>query len=126
MSFACLQPGAPPSCVLALIYTPVVTGMQDIFNGIKIRVHLMGKKIELPVRCFEIEFVSKLLCSFDITDLEKRIIVHLIRNTVFIKLVLHQFTAIDVNRSGKQPGLHKQENLSEGLIAAIGCGMIYY
>lgn len=42
-------------------------------NSTKIRIHFMGKKVQLPAEGFGIEFIRKLLCFCDITDSGKGI-----------------------------------------------------
>ena len=57
----------------------------------------MCKEIKLPAESFGIESVGKFLCLLDVADLEKRIIIHLVRDAVFIKDMLHHLPPVDVD-----------------------------
>ena len=57
----------------------------------------MCKEIKLAAEGFGIKLVCKLLCFRNVTDLVKRIIIHLVRDPVFIENMLHHFTSIDVD-----------------------------
>lgn len=70
--------------VLALVYTPVVSLMEGFFNRIKIRVHFMCKEIQLSAEAFGIEPIGKFLGLWDVANLCKRVIIHLVRDAVFI------------------------------------------
>lgn len=83
--------------VLALVYTPVVTLVEGLFYGIKIRVHFMCKEIQLAAQAFGIKFIRKLLCFFDVTDLEEGIIIHPVMNVVLVKHLLHHLPAINID-----------------------------
>ena len=57
----------------------------------------MGKEVKLPAQAFGIELIGKFLSLCNVADLEKRVIIHLVRDAVFIKDMLDHLTAIDVD-----------------------------
>ncbi len=57
----------------------------------------MCKEVKLSAQAFGIKPVGKFLCLCNVADLEKRIIIHLVGDVVFIKDMFHHFTAIDVD-----------------------------
>ena len=66
----------------------------------------MGKEIKLAAKGFGIKFVRELLCFFNVTEGRKRVVIHLIGNTILIKNMLHHFPSVDVNLDQKrEPGL---------------------
>ena len=84
-------------CVLALVHTPVVSLVKGFFNRIKIRVYFMCEEIKLSAEAFGIELIGEFLSLWDIADLEKRVVIHLVGDAVFIKDMLHHLPAIDIN-----------------------------
>ena len=80
----------------------------------------MGKEIKLPAQAFGIELIGKFLSFCNVADLEKRIIIHLIGDAVFIKDMLHHFTAIDVDlNEEREPCLELDMHEAEMFVKEI-------
>ena len=84
-------------CVLALVYTPMVSGMQDAFDSIKIRVHFMREQVDLSAQGFGIEAVCKRLGPGNVANLKKGVVVHPEGDAVLLKFMLHHLAAIDID-----------------------------
>ena len=74
----------------------------------------MCKEIKLPAEAFGIEPVGRFLRLWDVADLEKRVIIHLVRDAVFIKDMFHHLPSIyvDLNEEGEpclEFHMHKAE-----------------
>ena len=76
--------------------------MQNLFNGIKLKVHFMGNKIKLTAKGFGSKPVRKRLRFFDITKERKRVTIHLKGAAVFIKDTLHHFPPINIKLNQEQ------------------------
>lgn len=80
----------------------------------------MCKEIKLPTEAFGIEPVGKFLCLLEVTDLEKRIIIHLVRDAISIKDMLHHFPPVDVDLNQKgEPCLELHMHEAEIFIKEI-------
>lgn len=80
----------------------------------------MCKEIQLPAETFGVEFVRKLLCLCNIADLKKRVVVHPVRNAVFVKDVFHHLPPVDIDLDEEgEPSLQLDMHKTEMLVQII-------
>lgn len=80
----------------------------------------MRKEVKLPAEAVRVKPVGKFLCLYDVSDFKKRVIIHLVRDAVFIKGMLHHLTSININLDQeREPCLELDMHEAEMLIKKI-------